>query len=69
MPKTDNLKNPPRQLYYGRSIGDDITSDRAIDNFRVGKRHGDVSRVALLSMRIFDRQFLRQHTIYSGSIA
>jgi hypothetical protein len=40
-----------------------VTSDRAIDDFRVGKRHGAVSRVALLSMLIFDRQFLRQHTI------
>ncbi|MEG3958080.1 hypothetical protein [Microcoleus sp. herbarium2] len=37
-----------------------VISDRAIDDFSVGKRHRAVSRVALLSMLIFDRQFLTQ---------
>jgi hypothetical protein len=37
-----------------------VTSDRAIDDVRVGKRHGAVSRVARLSVLIFDRQFLTE---------
>jgi len=37
-----------------------VTSDRAIDDVRVGKRHGALSRVARLSMLIVDRQFLTE---------
>ena len=37
-----------------------VTSDRAIDDVRVGKRHRAVSRVARLSVLIFDRQFLTE---------
>jgi hypothetical protein len=30
LPKTNNVKNPPRQLYYGRSLGHDITIHCAV---------------------------------------
>jgi hypothetical protein len=45
-----------------------VTSDRAIDDVRVGKRHGAVSRVALLSMLIFDRQFLTERKRFSSVV-
>ncbi len=45
-----------------------VTSDRAIDDVRVGKRHRAVSRVALLSMLIFDRQFLTECKRFSSVV-